>query len=270
MMVIARLAEAVSRASGQEREMKRWRWSGILLLWGLWCLPLRAEVKVVPVFEAEAMVQTLKEIYPDLGVSAMGNQLVLSGSAAQLQEAEATLAKLNQPPQSLLVEWRVDGASSGQQIEAGIGGDAAKRQWLLEGNARQYQRSQNDSWQVRGLSGRPVLLQMGSYQPVTFYQWRGGQVVGLMPLINGLYATATLIGDRVQIALSSEQARLEQGTLTTGQNATEVSGAPGQWLTVGELSTNSAGQGSSLGTQLQGGHSSQSDRQTLQIRVTRQ
>ncbi|ARW81886.1 Type II and III secretion system family protein [Aeromonas salmonicida] len=270
MMVIARLAEAVSRASGQEREMKRWRWSGILLLWGLWCLPLRAEVKVIPVFEAEAMVQTLKEIYPDLGVSAMGNQLVLSGSAAQLQEADATLAKLNQPPQSLLVEWRVDGASSGQQIEAGIGGDAAKRQWLLEGNARQYQRSQNDSWQVRGLSGRPVLLQMGSYQPVTFYQWRGGQVVGLIPLINGLYATATLIGDRVQIALSSEQARLEQGTVTTGQNATEVSGAPGQWLTVGELSTNSAGQGSSLGTQSQGDRSSQSDRQTLQIRVTRQ
>jgi hypothetical protein len=270
MMVIARLAETVSRAPGQEREMKRWRWSGILLLCGLWSLPLRAEVKVIPVFEAEAMVQTLKEIYPDLGVSAMGNQLVLSGSAAQLQEAEATLAKLNQPPQSLLVEWRVDGASSGQQIEVGIGGDAAKRQWLLEGNARQYQRSQNDSWQVRGLSGRPVLLQMGSYQPVTFYQWRGGQVVGLMPLINGLYATATLIGDRVQIALSSEQARLEQGTVTTGQNATEVSGAPGQWLTVGELSTNSAGQGSSLGTQLQGGRSSQSDRQTLQIRVTRQ
>src|SRR5690606_38986788 len=84
MMVIARLAEAVSRASGQEREMKRWRWSGILLLWGFWCLPLRAEVKVIPVFEAEAMVQTLKEIYPDLGVSAMGNQLVLSGSAAKL------------------------------------------------------------------------------------------------------------------------------------------------------------------------------------------
>ena len=120
-------------------------------------------------------------------------------------------------------------------------------QWLLEGNAQQYQRSQNDSWQVRGLSGRPVLLQMGTYQPVTFYQWRGGQVVGLMPLVNGLYATATLIGDRVQIALSSEQARLEQGTINRGQSATEVSGAPGQWLTVGELSTSSAQQGSSLG-----------------------
>ncbi|MGL6006014.1 hypothetical protein [Aeromonas sobria] len=237
---------------------------------GLWSPLLWAEVKVIPVFEAQAAVQTLKEIYPQLGVSAMGNQLVLSGTPAQLQEAEATLAQINQPPQSLLIEWRVDGAASGQQLGGSISRDEAKRQWLLDGNAQQYQRSQNDSWQVRGLSGRPVLLQMGSYQPVTFYQWSGGAVVGMMPLINGLYATATLIGDRVQIALSSEQARLEQGTISTGQSATEVSGAPGQWLTVGELSTSSADQGSRLGTQLQVGRGSQSERQTLQIRVTRQ
>ncbi|WDO00501.1 hypothetical protein C3Y05_012525 [Aeromonas allosaccharophila] len=243
-------------------------WLGCMM--GLWSPLLWAEVKVIPVFEAQAAVQTLKEIYPQLGVSAMGNQLVLSGTPAQLQEAEATLAQINQPPQSLLIEWRVDGAASGQQLGGSISRDEAKRQWLLDGNAQQYQRSQNDSWQVRGLSGRPVLLQMGSYQPVTFYQWNGGAVVGMMPLVNGLYATATLIGDRVQIALSSEQARLEQGTINRGQSATEVSGAPGQWLTVGELSTSLAQQGSTLGTQLQGGRSSQSERQTLQIRVTRQ
>ncbi|MFQ2123529.1 hypothetical protein ACK33G_03240 [Aeromonas jandaei] len=245
------------------------------LLWlccmaGIWSSPSWADVKVIPVFEAQAAVQTLKEIYPRLGVSAMGNQLVLSGTPDQLQDAEATLAQINQPPQSLLIEWRVDGLSNSEQLGASVSRDEAKRQWLLDGNAQQYQRSQNDSWQVRGLSGRPVLLQMGSYQPVTFYQWNGGAVVGMMPLVNGLYATATLIGDRVQVALSSEQARLEQGTINRGQSATEVSGAPGQWLTVGELSTSSAQQGSTLGTQLQVGRGSQSDRQTLQIRVTPQ
>ncbi len=245
------------------------------LLWlccmaGIWSSPSWADVKVIPVFEAQAAVQTLKEIYPRLGVSTMGTQLVLSGTPAQLQEAEATLAQINQPPQSLLIEWRVDGLSNSEQLGASVSRDEAKRQWLLDGNAQQYQRSQNDSWQVRGLSGRPVLLQMGSYQPVTFYQWNGGAVVGMMPLVNGLYATATLIGDRVQVALSSEQARLEQGTINRGQSATEVSGATGQWLTVGELSTSSAQQGSTLGTQLQGGRGSQSDRQTLQIRVTPQ
>ncbi|WP_421228663.1 hypothetical protein [Aeromonas jandaei] len=245
------------------------------LLWlccmaGIWSSPSWADVKVIPVFEAQAAVQTLKEIYPRLGVSAMGNQLVLSGTPDQLQEAEATLAQINQPPQSLLIEWRVDGLSNSEQLGASVSRDEAKRQWLLDGNAQQYQRPQNDSWQVRGLSGRPVLLQMGSYQPVTFYQWNGGAVVGMMPLVNGLYATATLIGDRVQVALSSEQARLELGTINRGQSATEVSGAPGQWLTVGELSTSSAQQGSTLGSQLQGGRGSQSDRQTLQIRVTPQ
>ncbi|WP_323063038.1 hypothetical protein [Aeromonas jandaei] len=237
---------------------------------GIWNSSSWADVKVIPVFEAQAAVQTLKEIYPRLGVSAMGNQLVLSGTPDQLQEAEATLAQINQPPQSLLIEWRVDGLSNSEQLGGSVSRDEAKRQWLLDGNAEQYQRSQNDSWQVRGLSGRPVLLQMGSYQPVTFYQWNGGAVVGMMPLVNGLYATATLIGDRIQVALSSEQTRLEQGAINRGQSATEVSGAPGQWLTVGELSTSSAQQGSTLGTQLQGGRGSQSDRQTLQIRVTPQ
>ncbi|MCO4203866.1 hypothetical protein M0N37_07270 [Aeromonas taiwanensis] len=250
--------------------MRVWRGCWVLCCCGLWALPLRAEVKVVPVFEAEAMVQTLKELYPDLGVSAMGNQLVLSGSAAQLQEAEATLNQLNQPPQSLLIEWRVDGASSSGQAGIGIGNDNRKRQWLIEGGARDYQRTQQDNWRVRGLSGRPVLLQMGSYQPVTFYQWQGGRVVGMMPLVSGLYATATLIGDRVQVALSSEQARLERGNIRTGQSATEVSGAPGQWLTVGELSTTGGNQEAALSNPSGIGVSRDSERQTLQIRVTRQ
>jgi hypothetical protein len=256
---------------GERREEKMRAGSGY---WGLGCclllaLPLRAEVKVIPVFEADAAVQTLKEIYPDLGVSAMGNQLVLSGTPAQLQEAERTLAQVNQPPQSLLIEWRVDGASSRQQAGVGLGLDA-KRQWLLEGDARHYERSQSDNWQVRGLSGRPVLLQMGSYQPVTFYQWQGGRVVGMMPLMNGLYATATLIGDRVQVALSSEQARVERGNIHTGQSATEVSGAPGQWLTVGELSTTQGSREAAIANPSGMGRASGSERQTLQIRVTRQ
>lgn len=56
---------------GERREEKMRAGSGY---WGLGCclllaLPLRAEVKVIPVFEADAAVQTLKEIYPDLGVS---------------------------------------------------------------------------------------------------------------------------------------------------------------------------------------------------------
>lgn len=250
--------------------MRAWRWIWLLCCCGLWALPLRAEVKVVQVFEAEGMVQTLKEIYPDLGVSAMGNQLVLSGTSAQLQEAEILLTKLNQPPQSLLIEWRVEGASSSRQLGVGIDNDNARRQWLAEGGVQDYQRSQQDNWQVRGLSGRPVLLQMGSYQPVTFYRWQGGRVVGMLPLVNGLYATATLIGGRVQVALSSEQARVERGDIKTGQSATEVSGAPGQWLTVGELSTTQDSRGAELSNQPRVGVTSGGERQTLQIRVTPQ
>ena len=40
--------------------MRRSREFGFWLLWGLWCLPLWAEVKVIPVFETQAAVQTLR------------------------------------------------------------------------------------------------------------------------------------------------------------------------------------------------------------------
>ncbi len=190
--------------------MRAWCW--VLGCCGLWALPLQAEVKVIPVFEAEGTVQTLKELYPELGVSAMGNQLVLSGTPAQLQEAERVLDKLNQPPQSLLIEWRGAGASGSRPGGGGVGKEKAKRRRRGGGGGGGYPRPPQDQRQVRGLSGRPVLLQMGSYQPVTFYRWQGGRVVAMMPLISGLYATATLIGDRVQIALSSEQARLGRAT----------------------------------------------------------
>ena len=118
--------------------------------------------------------------------------------------------------------------------------------------------------------GLSVLLQMGAYQPVTFSRWQGGRVVAMMPLVNGLYATATLIGERVQVALSSEQARLERGDIKTGQSATEVSGAPGEWLTVGELSTTQGSQGAAIANPSGINTASGSERQTLQIRVTRQ
>ena len=63
---------------------------------------------------------------------------------------------------------------------------------------------------------------------------------------------------------------LGRGGIKTGQNATEVSGAPGQWLTVGELSTSQEGQGAALSNPSRVGVASGSERQTLQIRVTRQ
>lgn len=145
--------------------------------WGLGCclllaLPLRAEVKVIPVFEADAAVQTLKEIYPDLGVSAMGNQLVLSGTPAQLQEAERTLAQVNQPPQSLLIEWRVDGASSSQQAGVGLGLDA-KRQWLLEGMPGTMNAARVTTGRCVASPGGPCCCRWGPISRSPFTSGRG-------------------------------------------------------------------------------------------------
>lgn len=161
----------------------------------------------------------------------MGNQLVLSGSAAQLQEAEAALAKFNQPPQSLLIEWRVDGASSSQQAGVGLGRDATKRQWLLEGNAQQYQRSQNDSWQVRGLSAYRCYCRWApiNRSPLSV-AWRpggGADAAGERPLCHRhpdwRQSTDSLAASRPGWSRAP----------STGAERHRGERCPGQWLTVG-------------------------------------
>ncbi|MFM4942525.1 hypothetical protein ACEUC3_04690 [Aeromonas bivalvium] len=236
------------------------------LLLGLLGCPALAEVKVITVFEAEAMVRSLRDLYPALGVSAMGNQLVLSGTAQQLQEAEALVARLNQPPAMLLIEWRVSQGSDTRGASLGAGpGDGDWR----TGVALDQGREQGEqAWQIRGLSGRPVLLQLGSYRPVSFYRWRGDRVTALLPIISGLYASATLVGERVRIQLASEQASLGQGVPEHGQSATELDAVPGQWIEVGALADSRQSQALGLGRTPGGSLAEEARQQTLAIRVT--
>ncbi|MFM4964227.1 hypothetical protein ACEUBT_10770 [Aeromonas bivalvium] len=237
------------------------------LLLGLLGCPALAEVKVITVFEAEAMVRSLRDLYPALGVSAMGNQLVLSGTAQQLQEAEALMARLNQPPAMLLIEWRVSQGSDTRGVSLGArsGGDG---DWRAGGALGQGREQGEQAWQIRGLSGRPVLLQLGSYRPVSFYRWRGDRVTALLPIISGLYASATLVGERVRIQLASEQASLGQGVPEHGQSATELDVVPGQWIEVGALADSRQSQALGLGRTLGGSLAEEARQQTLAIRVT--
>ena len=243
------------------------RMGAACLLLGLLAGPALAEVKVITVFEAEAMVRSLRDLYPALGVSAMGNQLVLSGTAQQLQEAEDLVARLNQPPAMLLIEWRVSQNRDirGGSLGAGQGDDGDWRAGVALGQGSEQGQQ---AWQIRGLSGRPVLLQLGSYRPVSLYRWRADRVTALLPIVSGLYASATLVGERVRIQLASEQASLRQGVPEHGQSATELDAAPGQWIEVGALADGRQSQTLGVGRTLGASLGQETRQQTLSIRVT--
>ncbi|QFI54571.1 hypothetical protein [Aeromonas simiae] len=231
--------------------MKRVAYGLALLL----VLPLRAEVLVREVYDAPAMARTLSELYPDLGVSHLGSQLVVSGEPARLAEVKQTLEALNRPPLMLSVQWRVVGerSESGWQVGArhGLGVGAVSRSAQSQGE-----------WQVSGLSGRPVSLTLGQTRPVTLYGWRGGRWVVLLEEREGIAATPTLVGERVTVALNSRSAT----GMGAGANlSTEVSGRPGEWIELGAISQDQ--QGSALGT-AGGGQQTQTFNQRLQIRVT--
>ena len=223
------------REGGGERREEKMRWIRVLGAGGAaccWHCPLRAGSEGHTGIRGGCRGADAQEIYPDPG-ERHGQPAGTERNPAQLQEAERTLAQSEpaapKPAHRVAGGWRLQpsagrsGAGPGCQTAVAAGGDA-----------RHYERSQSDNWQVRGLRAARVVadgvLSAGHLLPVA-----GGRVVGMMPLMNGLYATATLIGDRVQVALSSEQARVGEGNIHTGQSATGGERRPGQWLTVGSF-----------------------------------
>ncbi|MGL5949665.1 MAG: hypothetical protein ACRCYV_11685 [Aeromonas sp.] len=250
-------------------------WRGGALCALLWAMSAQAEIKVISVFEPAAAAQTLRTLYPALGVSFLNQQLVLSGNAALIAAASATLAQVNLPPTSILLEWRVTGAWQ----RASQGGALALGDGRVSLGAQQASRQGESQWQLRGLSGRPLRMALTEQRPFTLYQWQGGAVRGLLPLTDGLYATAVVIGDEVRIDLASEQRAITANALEQTRQASALAGRVGQWLVAGELRTSqthapqgavgSLGIGDVAAFALGGERQQQSQQQRLEIRVTR-
>lgn len=231
--------------------MRRWLWMVLLL-----ALPLHAEVMVRDMFDAQGAAQTLRELYPDLGVSHLGSQLVVSGPAARLAEVKGTLDTLDRPPAMLNVAWRVVGETRDQGWQAG----GAQGDLVLGAGSRHASSSGN--WQVSGLSGKPVQLTLGSTRPVVLYGWRGERWVLLAEEREGIAAVPTLVGERVSVTVGTRNKVAGGDRLQ--QLSSEVSGRLGEWIELGAISQE--GDASQLGTSL--GQGSQALSQRLQIRVT--
>ncbi|MFR9719616.1 hypothetical protein ACL00X_09690 [Aeromonas diversa] len=229
----------------------------VLLALLLAALPLRAEVMVRDMFDAPGAAQTLRELYPDLGVSHLGSQLVVSGTPARLAEVKSTLDALDRPPAMLNVEWRVVGEASDQGWQLGLD------QGSLTLNAGRRSATTSGHWQVSGLSGKPVRLTLGTTRPVVLYGWRGERWVQLAEEREGIAAVPTLVGERVSVAIGASNKT--PGGASRQQLSSELSGRLGEWIELGAISQ--AESASQLGTTL--GQGSEALRQRLQVRVTR-
>ncbi|WP_120995332.1 secretin N-terminal domain-containing protein [Stutzerimonas urumqiensis] len=183
-------------------------------------------------------------------VSAYRNQLVISASPEVIEEVKRVLGELDTPPKELLITVATgevgaiteDGYRVNGEIDAGgvsVGTDTQGRDGIRI--IRRSTSSQGDGvQQVRTTEGYPALIEVGETVPMTTTVTDGyGQIyqhVEPRDVTRGFYATATVVGERVQVVLSSQRERIDSvhpDTIDRQRADTRVSGRLGEWIYIG-------------------------------------
>ncbi len=189
-------------------------------------------------------------------VSAYGNQLIVTAAPEKIEEVRELLSQLDTAPRRLLIS--VDTSESAAQDSHGYRVDGSARAGDVEIEAGRGERNGRDSvriirrstdsrgggvQQVQASEGWPALIQVGQSVPLTSTSMdaygRVQQQVQYRNVTRGIYVTARVIGNEVQVDLSSSNDRLSQtqpGVVDIQSTDTRVRGRLGEWLPVGGLS----------------------------------
>lgn len=221
-------------------------------------LGFRTTDEVLPI--AESMLGE------DGRVKAYGNQLIVTADTDKINELRELITQLDSPPKRLLIS--VDTSQAGNSQDQGYqlnGGVNLGNTHLQIGQGQQHgqnqarviqRNTQNRSGsvqQVQASEGFPALIQIGQSVPMTTQQYdiygRPYPSTQYQNVTQGFYATARVIGDQVQVEISSHNNRLnpeQPGTINIQNTSTRVSGKLGEWLPLGQISESNANQESGL------------------------
>lgn len=158
-------------------------------------------------------------------VSAYGNQLIVEASASKIKNLQNLLSQLDTPAKRLLIT--VDTRDNN----------------LPESNSstRVYSTASRDggTQQVQATEGVPAFIQTGQSVPLTSTQTDSyGRLMMQTEYQNvtrGFYATATVTGNTVHLAISAQRDGMSQeqpDVVNVQSTNTQVSGPLGQWITV--------------------------------------
>ncbi|MGA4636565.1 secretin N-terminal domain-containing protein [Pseudomonas solani] len=225
-------------------------------------LPLQAATEVIPLNyrTAEDVMPVVQSVLGNEGrVSAYGNQLIVNAEPAKIQELRTLLNQLDTAPKRLLISvdtsdsnyqndrgYAVNGSASvgGVDIEAGRGEVRGRDQVRII--RRSTDTRGGGVQQVQASEGYPALIQVGQSVPITTASTGPyGQVYSNTEYRNvtrGFYVTASITGDIVHVAISSNRDRLSQsqpGVIDVQSTDTRVSGRLGEWITVGGVNESS-------------------------------
>ena len=212
---------------------------------------------------ADDVIQVVQSVLGNQGkVSPYGNQLIINASPDKIDEVRNMLAQIDTQPRRLLISvassdssyqsqngYQANGTISGNGVEAQIGrGEINGRDQVRIIN-RSTQSRGGGTQQVQATEGYPALIQVGQSVPLTTY---GRDQYGnpynntqygnpynntqYRDVTQGFYVTATLVGDRVNLAISSNQDRVnsnDRRVIDVQSTSTRLSGRVGEWIQLG-------------------------------------
>ncbi|TFH79073.1 MULTISPECIES: secretin N-terminal domain-containing protein [Pseudomonas] len=161
-------------------------------------------------------------------VSAYGNQLIVKAEPDKIQELKALLTQLDTAPKRLLIT--VDTNENNQQNT----GDQQTR--IIN-----YSTASRDGGiqQVQASEGAPALIQVGQSVPITSSQTNSygdySSQTQYRNVTQGFYVTASVTGDTVHLAISTNRDRMSQerpDVVNVQSTDTTVTGRLGEWITL--------------------------------------
>ncbi|MBV4481850.1 secretin N-terminal domain-containing protein [Pseudomonas khavaziana] len=161
-------------------------------------------------------------------VSAYGNQLIVNAQPDKVEGLRTLLSQLDTPAKRLLIT--VDTNETNQQNS----GDSQTRT-ISYGTASRDGGVQ----QIQASEGVPALIQVGQSVPLTTTQQDSyGRLQNQTQYRNvtqGLYVTASVTGETVHLAISTNRDRMSQerpDVVNVQSTDTTVSGRLGEWITL--------------------------------------
>ena len=169
-------------------------------------------------------------------VSAYGNQLIIKAEPDKIQELKALIIQLDTAPKRLLIT--VDTNENNGRGDEGysVNGAQPNQTRII---SRSTTSREGGVQQVQATDGMPALIQVGQSVPITNVQSDsyGGynSQTQYRNVTQGFYVTASVTGDIVHLAISTNRDRMSQerpDVVKVQSTDTTVSGKLGEWITL--------------------------------------
>jgi hypothetical protein len=216
-------------------------------------------------------------------VSFYQQQLILNVTATELAKIRALLKQLDGAGRQLLVSLRTDGMGSTSHrsididgaigngntvITTGSGPLSKQTRTTVRVTDYHSAKTGNGNQSVRVTEGIAAYIATGLSAPLQTYRTgpdgRRYNQQDYVDAVTGFYATTWVNDDVVRISIDQSNNQLQGQTISTQQLQSQVSGALGQWLAIGVISTNASEQSQNIAAR---GQSRQQNSTQLYIKV---